>query len=132
MRLLMLNNEFPPLGGGTGTVNRALLERLAGVPDLEVDLVTSAAGRRAEEERFAERIRIRKVPVGTRDLHHAANRELLGYAGRALVAAFRLHRARPYDYREPRVMKHTRVSGEATERADVLGYAATGTVSPSA
>jgi glycosyltransferase involved in cell wall biosynthesis len=93
----MLNNEFPPLGGGTGTVNRALLERLAGVPDLEVDLVTSAAGRRAEEERFAERIRIRKVPVGTRDLHHAANRELLGYAGRALVAAFRLHRARPYD-----------------------------------
>jgi alpha-ketoglutarate-dependent taurine dioxygenase len=26
-----------------------------------------------------------------------------------------LHRARPYDYREPRVMKHTRVSGEASE-----------------
>ena len=23
MRVLMLNNEFPPLGGGTGTVNRA-------------------------------------------------------------------------------------------------------------
>ncbi len=29
-----------------------------------------------------------------------------------------LHRARPYDHREPRVMKHTRVAGEdATERA---------------
>jgi alpha-ketoglutarate-dependent taurine dioxygenase len=28
-----------------------------------------------------------------------------------------LHHACSYDYREPRVMKHTRVSGEATERA---------------
>jgi alpha-ketoglutarate-dependent taurine dioxygenase len=28
-----------------------------------------------------------------------------------------LHRARPYDYREPRVMKHTRISGEASEIA---------------
>jgi glycosyltransferase involved in cell wall biosynthesis len=93
----MLNNEFPPLGGGTGTVNRALLERLAEVPGLEVDLVTSGPGRRGEEERFAERIRIRKVPVRTRDLHHASNRELLAYAGGALVAAFRLHRGRPYD-----------------------------------
>ena len=31
MRVLMLNNEFPPLGGGTGTVNRALLQYFAGV-----------------------------------------------------------------------------------------------------
>ena len=42
MRVLMLNNEFPPLGGGTGTVNRAILQRLAAHPGLEIDLVTSA------------------------------------------------------------------------------------------
>ena len=29
MRILMLNNEFPPLGGGTGTVNRAMLQHFA-------------------------------------------------------------------------------------------------------
>ncbi len=28
MRVLMLNNEFPPLGGGTGTVNQAVLKRI--------------------------------------------------------------------------------------------------------
>lgn len=33
-----------------------------------------------------------------------------------------LHRACGYDYREPRVMKHTRVSGEATEVAPHCGY----------
>jgi alpha-ketoglutarate-dependent taurine dioxygenase len=35
-----------------------------------------------------------------------------------------LHRARSYDYGEPRVMKHTRVAGEASEIATHLGYGA--------
>jgi phosphatidylinositol alpha-1,6-mannosyltransferase len=96
MRILMLNNEFPPLGGGTGTVNRALLERFARVPDLEIDLVTSAIGRATEREQFAERVQILKVPVDNRNIHHSSNRELLTYAARALPAALRLHRRRRY------------------------------------
>jgi glycosyltransferase involved in cell wall biosynthesis len=93
----MLNNEFPPLGGGTGTVNRAILSRLAEVPDLEVDLVTSALGWRAEGERLAERVRLIKVPVLNRNIHHSSGRELLTYAALALPTALRLQRARPYD-----------------------------------
>jgi phosphatidyl-myo-inositol dimannoside synthase len=96
MRLLMLNNEFPPLGGGTGTVNRALLDRFANNPELEIDLVTSALGRKAEEEIFSSNIRILKVPVRNRNIHHSSNRELLEYAWRALFTARQLHRARPY------------------------------------
>jgi glycosyltransferase involved in cell wall biosynthesis len=97
MRLLMLNNEFPPLGGGTGTVNRALLQQFARTPDLEIDLVTSALGRRSEQDRFAERVRIFKVPVNNQNVHHSSNRELLTYVARALPTALRLHNARPYD-----------------------------------
>ena len=97
MRLLMLNNEFPPLGGGTGTVNRAILTRLAGVPGLEIDLVTAALGRRTEREQFAGNVRLFKVPVNNQNLHHSSNRELLTYAALALPAALRLHRANPYD-----------------------------------
>jgi phosphatidylinositol alpha-1,6-mannosyltransferase len=92
----MLNNEFPPLGGGTGTVNQVLLSRFAQVPWLEIDLITSAPGRQAEEVSFAERVRILKVPVHPRDIHHASNRELLTYAARALPLALRRHRAAPY------------------------------------
>lgn len=98
MRLLMLNNEFPPLGGGTGTVNLALLQRWARVPALEIDLVTSALGAQFEQEQFAERIRIFKVPVNSRNIHHSSNRELLTYAARALSCALRLHRQRRYDF----------------------------------
>lgn len=98
MRLLMLNNEFPPLGGGTGTVNRAILQRLANVPDLQIDLVTSALGNRFEEERFADRITLFKVPVNNRNLHHSSNRELLTYAQRAVRFALKQQRAQAYDY----------------------------------
>ncbi len=97
MRVLMLNNEFPPLGGGTGTVNRNLLQRFAQVPWLQIDLITSALGRREEEEQFAERIRVVKVPVNNQNLHHSSNRELLTYAARALVRSQREHRTQPYD-----------------------------------
>ncbi|PLS80273.1 MAG: glycosyltransferase family 4 protein [Chloroflexi bacterium] len=97
MRLLMLNNEFPPLGGGTGTVNDALLRRFAQMPELEIDLITSALGRRPEQVQVAERIRIFKVPVNNQNIHHSSNRELLTYAARALPLALKLYRARPYD-----------------------------------
>jgi phosphatidylinositol alpha-1,6-mannosyltransferase len=98
LRILMLNNEFPPLGGGTGTVNRTLLQHFAQVPWLEIDLITSALGQQEEEEPFAERIRIIKVPVNNRNIHHSSNRELLTYAASALVRSLRLCRTRPYDF----------------------------------
>ncbi len=98
MRILMLNNEFPPLGGGTGTVNQALLQRFVTDPDLEIDLITSALGDSFEEMRFAERARIFKTPVNNRNIHHSSNRELLTYAARALPVALKLHHARPYDF----------------------------------
>ncbi len=98
MRILMLNNEFPPLGGGTGTVTRALLQRFAHVADLEIDLFTAALGRTPEREQFSERIQIYKVPVNNHDLHHSSNRELLTYAAGVLPAALARHRAMPYDF----------------------------------
>src|SRR5687767_2853703 len=97
MRLLMLNNEFPPLGGGTGTVNRAMLEHFARVPGLEVDLVTSALGRDFEEEPFSDRIKLYKVPVRNRNIHHSSNRELIEYSIRGLRLALKLHRQKSYD-----------------------------------
>jgi phosphatidylinositol alpha-1,6-mannosyltransferase len=96
MRVLMLNNEFPPIGGGTGTVNQALLQRMVSVPDLEIDLITSSVGTSAEHQQFSERIRIIRLPVNRQDIHHASNRELIAYAVRALSLALRIHLAHPY------------------------------------
>lgn len=94
----MLNNEFPPLGGGTGTVNRVLLTRWAHVPNLHIDLVTSALGGEYHREQFAEHVQLHFVPVNNENLHHSSNRELATYAARALPFAMRLHRNNPYDF----------------------------------
>src|SRR5215475_12616413 len=98
MRVLMLDNEFPPLGGGMGTVNHALLQRYARTPELEIDLITSALGGRQEVEQFADRITIIKVPVWNRNIHHSTSRELLLYAVQALPRSLKCHRAMPYDF----------------------------------
>ena len=90
----MLDNEFPPLGGGMGTVNHALLECYARSSEIEIDLITSAIGGRQEIEQFADRIRIIKVPVWNRNIHHSTCRELLCYAGQALPQSLKYHRAR--------------------------------------
>ena len=94
----MLDNEFPPLGGGTGVVNYYLLREMAKRPDVIVDLVTSSRTRyRYEEEQFSERIRLYKVPVDNRNIHHSTNRELLRYSARGLRFAYRLANRHQYD-----------------------------------
>lgn len=97
MNILMLNNEFPPLGGGTGTVNQAILNSLNGSTDLTIDLITSSPENIYESETFSERITIYKVPVNRFNIHHASNKELILYAIRALSYGFRKHRQRKYD-----------------------------------
>jgi len=94
----MLDNEFPPLGGGMGTVNSALLSCYAGRAELEIDLITSALGSHEEVEGFADNIRIVKLPVWNRNIHHSTARELLLYAVQALPRSLKYHRVQAYDY----------------------------------
>ena len=97
MRILMVNNEFPPLGGGTASVNLALFREFAGVEDLEIDLVTSSSGDAVQQEQFSDRITIYRESVGSRNPHHASNVELIRYALAAQRVGRRLHAERPYD-----------------------------------
>jgi len=92
----MLNNEFPPLGGGTGTVNQAVLQNFSQIAGLEIDLVTSALGDRYEKEFFSDRITLHKVPVRNREIHHSSNRELIEYFCRGFIYALRLQREHRY------------------------------------
>lgn len=97
IRILMLNNEFPPLGGGTGSVNQAMLDRLAAFKRFEIDLITSARGREPEQMSYTDHIRIFKVPVNNQNIHHSTVRELSAYTYLGWRKALHLHRERPYD-----------------------------------
>jgi glycosyltransferase involved in cell wall biosynthesis len=94
----MLDNEFPPLGGGMGTVNLALFNQFSRLPDIEIDLVTSALNGHPEKEQFSDQIRIYKVPVWNRNIHHSTNRELIIYTIQAFWVALWLYHNQRYDF----------------------------------
>ena len=94
----MFNNEFPPLGGGTGTVNLELFKQFKKYHNLKIDLITSASGRKKEVEQFSENIRIIKLPVYKKEIHHASNFELILYAVKASFMAFKLNKNEEYNF----------------------------------
>ncbi len=77
MKILMLNYEFPPIGGGGGQAHRALLQRYAGRPDLDVDVLTSAPTPGVFVEQMAANILIFKIGIRKKHLHLWRRREVI-------------------------------------------------------
>jgi len=98
MRILILDNEFPPIGGGTGVVNFHIMSELDLHEHIQVDLVTSSRTKDLfEVSQFGEHSQIFKVPVDNKNIHHSSNAELLRYTFRGLRQALHLMHQQPYD-----------------------------------
>lgn len=84
VRVLMLNYEYPPLGGGAATACAHLLKEYSRhFPGIQVDLVTSALGA-GRVESPAPGITLHFLDIGKRDRpHFQSNRDLLAYTFRA-------------------------------------------------
>ncbi|MBI5787290.1 MAG: glycosyltransferase family 4 protein [Candidatus Schekmanbacteria bacterium] len=78
MKILFLNYEFPPIGGGGANATYYLFKEFASFPELEIDLVTSAWGKGGSEN-FSPNIRIHKLEIGKKRLHNWTHREVLSY-----------------------------------------------------
>jgi L-malate glycosyltransferase len=97
LRLLMLNYEFPPIGGGGGQAHLSLLSQYAGREGLTVDVLTSAPKPGLVVEKFAENIRIHKVGIHKQHLHFWRKTEVLQWLRRAKAPYRRLLRENAYD-----------------------------------
>jgi len=93
----MLNNEFPPLGGGTGTVNLELLNQFKNNKDFSIDVITSGNSFEQKLIQFSDNIRIFKVAVDSKNIHHASNFELIKYTYKATLKALKLQKTEKYD-----------------------------------
>ena len=93
----MLNNEYPPLGGGTATVNQELIKRFSCESDLRIDVVTCGEAEKNFIDAPAENIRIHKLSTRQRCIHHASNADLLYFAWKAFFYSRRLHRRKEFD-----------------------------------
>jgi hypothetical protein len=70
MKILMLNYEFPPIGGGAGHAHLCLLKEYSRNKDIQVDVLTSYSGRGIATEEFSQNIRIYKVGIHKKNLHY--------------------------------------------------------------
>lgn len=85
MKILFLNYEYPPLGGGAANATKCILQEFAKISDLELDLITSSVDEEYHLEKKGEKIRIHKLPIGknTENLHFQSQKDLLVYSWRA-------------------------------------------------
>ena len=60
MRVLILNYEFPPLGGGGANATKYILREFKNYKNLKIDLVTSSEKNKNEIIKFGENINIHK------------------------------------------------------------------------
>ena len=68
--ILMLNCEFPPIGGGAANMNWYFLKEAAKHQDLEIDLITSGVSHSIVNHDFGSNIRVWKVNIWKKHLHH--------------------------------------------------------------
>ncbi len=69
LNLLMLNYEFPPIGGGAGKAHLRILEQFAKNKNLRIDMLTSSPKPGFLTEHFADNITIYKVGLHKKNLH---------------------------------------------------------------
>jgi len=93
----MLNNEYPPFGGGTATANEHVLRELSNFPEFKITLVSAKDGKTMDRCHLADNIELIRVPVPKKNIHHASNSELLVYFFRATRVAMKLHRDECFD-----------------------------------
>jgi len=82
-KILMLNYEFPPLGGGAANATKYILREFSKYKDIEIDLVTSSIDEERVEE-FSKNITIHYLDIGKKgNLHYQSNKDLLIYSKKA-------------------------------------------------
>lgn len=104
MKVLFLNYEYPPLGGGASVATEAILREWAKDSSMEVHLVTAAVGNHLEHLRVGGNVYVHRLPIGKNgeNLHSQSMKDILRYSwkawwfSRSLVKQDRAHN-KPFD-----------------------------------
>lgn len=96
-QILILNYEFPPLGGGAGNATYYLLKEFANYSTIHIDLITSSTDT-FKIDNFAENIDIHFLDIGKKgNLHYQSNIDLLIYSRKAYNYAKKIMKRKKYD-----------------------------------
>ncbi|MBN1868977.1 MAG: glycosyltransferase family 4 protein [Candidatus Omnitrophica bacterium] len=95
---MLLNYEFPPLGGGAGNALYYLLKEFSKYPGLQLHVITSSTDKH-KEENFAENIKITFLDIAkkNKNLHYQSYKDLLTYASKSYFLCKQLLKTNHYD-----------------------------------
>ncbi|MBA7485877.1 D-inositol-3-phosphate glycosyltransferase [subsurface metagenome] len=88
MKILMLNHEYPPIGGGGGYAGRNILRQFAGRSDIELDVVVSRPRPPTIIERLADNITLYRVGVRKKAMQFWTRPEMIQW----MAKAYRIHK----------------------------------------
>ena len=97
MKILMLNYEFPPIGGGAGQAHLAILKQYAKRNDLLMDVLTSGPAPGNAIEKLSDNVTIYKVGVHKKNLHYWRKIEVVEWIAKARRPYNRLIKENHYD-----------------------------------
>jgi glycosyltransferase involved in cell wall biosynthesis len=97
MKIMMLNYEFPPIGGGAGKAHLAILKQYAGKSNLQVDVLASAPKPGFAVQKLSDNVTIYTVGVHKKNLHYWRKIEVVEWVTRATPPYRRLLKENRYD-----------------------------------
>ncbi len=85
MKILFLNYEYPPIGGGASVATEAILREWAKTPEVEVHLVTAGVGSVLEHVHVGGNVFVHRLPIGKNPekLHSQSLRDIFVYTFKA-------------------------------------------------
>ncbi len=98
-KILMLNYEYPPLGGGASRVTESILYQLKNNKNLEIDLVTSSTDMFRIED-FSNHIKIHFLDINKKGKNqfYQSNKELLVYSFKAYKYIKKIIKQKQFDF----------------------------------
>ncbi len=98
IKILMLNYEFPPLGGGAGNATKYILKEFSKYDNIQVDLVTSSTDK-FNIEQFSDNITIHYLDINKdpSKLHSQCDKDLLIYSAKAYSYCKKLKKTNNFD-----------------------------------
>ncbi len=84
MKILMINYEFPPIGGGAGQAHLSILKQYTRKSELQVDVLTSAPKPGLVTQKLSNNVTIYTIGVHKKNLHFWRKIEVFEWVLRAI------------------------------------------------
>ena len=83
MKILMLNYEFPPIGGGAGKAHLNLAKQYTCTADLDVDILTASETPQFRQEQLGDNVHIHRIGIHKKNMHYWRKLEILEWLFKA-------------------------------------------------